>query len=222
MTAIAERRTWVRALAVGAIVVASALGFAAPAQAHNYIVSSTPEEGGVLTELPEQFSLTTNGPLLDLSGDASGFAFRVVDAAGLYYGDGCITVSGSSMYLGAALGEPGDYLVQWQFVSEDGHTLSGEFGFTWAPTADAVLSEGSSTVPVCGAATEEPTTTPESPSPGDTLEGTPDVAAPGDATSIDSDLPWILGAAGILVIAAVTIVVLVRRRAPGDASGSER
>lgn len=218
MTAIAERRTWVRALAVGAIAVASALGFAAPAQAHNYIVSSTPEEGGVLTELPEQFSITTNGPLLDLSGDASGFAFRVVDAAGLYYGDGCVTVSGSSMYLGAALGEPGDYLVQWQFVSEDGHTLSGEFGFTWAPAGDAVLSEGSSTVPGCGVATEEPTTTAESPSPGDT----PDVAAPGDATSIDSDVLWILGAAGILVIAAVVTVVLVRRRGPGDTSGSER
>ncbi len=214
MTTIADRRTWVRALAVGAIVVASALGFAAPAQAHNYIVSSTPEEGAVLTELPEQFSLTTNGPLLDLSGDASGFAFRVVDAAGLYYGDGCVTVSGSSMYLGAALGESGDYLVQWQFVSEDGHTLSGEFGFTWAPAADTVLSEGSSTVPVCGAVTEEPTTAPESPSP--------DVATPEDATSIDPDLPWILGAAGILVIAAVVTVVLVRRRAPGDTSGSER
>ncbi len=218
MTTIAERRTWVRALVVGAIVVVSALGFAAPAQAHNYIVSSTPEEGGVLTELPEQFSLTTNGPLLDLSGDASGFALRVVDAAGLYYGDGCVTVSGSSMYLAAALGEPGDYLVQWQFVSEDGHTLSGEFGFTWAPASDTPVSEGSPTVPVCGVVTEEATTPPESPTP----EDTPDVAAPGDATSIDPDLPWILGAVGILVIAAVVTVVLVRRRAPGDTSGSER
>jgi methionine-rich copper-binding protein CopC len=218
VTTIAERRIWVRALAVGAIVVASALGFAAPAQAHNYIVSSTPEEGGVLTELPEQFSITTNGPLLDLSGDASGFAFRVVDAAGLYYGDGCVTVSGSSMYLGAALGEPGDYLVQWQFVSEDGHTLSGEFGFTWAPAGDAVLSEGSSTVPECGVVTEESTAAPEPPSPQDT----PDVAVPDDATSIDSDVLWIVGAAGILVIAAVVTVVLVRRRGPGNTSGSER
>ncbi len=218
MTTIADRRAWARALAVGAIVVASALGFAAPAQAHNYIVSSTPEEGAVLAELPEQFSLTTNGPLLDLSGDASGFAFRVVDAAGLYYGDGCITVSGSSMYMGASLGEPGDYLVLWQLVSEDGHTLSGEFGFTWAPAADTPVSEGSPTVPVCGGVTEEPTPSPGSPTPDDT----PDVAAPEDAASIDSDLPWILGAGGILVIAAVTTVVLVRRRAPGGTSGSER
>ncbi len=208
MTTIADRRAWARALAVGAIVVASALGFAAPAQAHNYIVSSTPEEGAVLTELPEQFSLTTNGPLLDLSGDASGFAFRVVDAAGLYYGDGCITVSGSSMYLGASLGEPGDYLVQWQFVSEDGHTLSGEYGFTWAPAADAMLSEGSSAVPGCGVA-EAPTTASESPAPEAT---NPDAATPTDAASIDSDLPWILGAGSILVIAAVVTVVLLRTR----------
>ena len=122
----------------GVVVVAGAtlLG-AAPAQAHNFLVSSTPAADEVVTALPETFSVTTNGPLLDLSGTGAGFAIQVTDATGAFYGDGCMTVSGSTLSTPAALGAAGTYRFVWQVISEDGHTVSDEFTFEWAPAADA-------------------------------------------------------------------------------------
>ena len=118
------------ALALAGTVV---LGTAAPAQAHNFLVSSTPAAGELVTTLPEAISVTTNGPLLDLSGTGAGFAIQVTDAAGTFYGDGCLTVSGASLSTPAALGAAGTYRVVWQVVSEDGHTVSDEFTFEWSP-----------------------------------------------------------------------------------------
>ena len=137
--------------AVGALVaVLPVLGLAAPAQAHNYLVSSTPEDGATLTELPEDFSVTTNDQLLDLVGDGTGFGLQIVDDAGRYYGDGCFTISDATLSVPAALGKPGDYTFIWQVVSADGHPVSDEFDFTWAPSGDFAASEGASAPPVCG------------------------------------------------------------------------
>ncbi len=61
------------AIAGGAV-----LGLAAPASAHNYLVSSTPQVGGTLTALPDRFDITTNDRLLEIGGSDSGFAFRVL------------------------------------------------------------------------------------------------------------------------------------------------
>ncbi|CAN5390251.1 hypothetical protein BH11ACT5_BH11ACT5_19840 [soil metagenome] len=107
----------IRATAFGALVVAAAVrGLPAQAQAHNYLVSSTPAEGSTLTELPAEFSVTTNGPLLSLDGSVNCFAMEIKDADGLYYGDGCVTVSGSTLSEPAALGAAGDYTMLWQLI----------------------------------------------------------------------------------------------------------
>ncbi len=188
-------RTLFGSLVVGVLVAGSALGLAAPAQAHNYPVASTPDEGSTITELPDRFSITTNAPLLDLSGNGNGFALQVVDAEGQYYGDGCVTVEGSSVYTIAALGEAGDYRMLWQVVSEDAHSVSGEVAFTWNPSDPAQQSEGSATPPACAAAGEEPV---------------PEVETP--AAYVDnSDALWIGGAiVAVLVAALVTFLVLRR------------
>jgi methionine-rich copper-binding protein CopC len=139
------------ALLIGAAALAAApaLLIAGPAQAHNYLVSSTPEEGGTLTELPDRFEITTNGALLNLGGSTGAFALQVTDADGLYYGDGCLDVTGPSMSTAAALGAPGTYTVQWQVVSADGHSVSDEYAFDWAPSTAGQESTGSATTPVC-------------------------------------------------------------------------
>src|SRR5690606_518500 len=118
-----------RALGALGLALVAVLGLGAPAQAHNWVVSTTPAEGETLAELPESFEIRSNDALLDVTGTGSGFAFLVQDAEGLYYGDGCVRVVGPSMFTTAALGEPGPYTVSWQFVSADGHTLSGSYGF---------------------------------------------------------------------------------------------
>jgi len=170
------------------------LATATPASAHNYLVSSTPAAGETLTELPEHFSVTTNEPLLDLGGDGSGFGIEVIDADGLYYGDGCVTVEGPSVYTVPALGEAGTYRLVYQVVSADGHPVSDEFTFDWAPGAEFAASAGSATPGDCNGLYAR----------GDGAEGA------AEAASVDlGTVLWIGGAllaVGIAVI--VTLIVL--------------
>jgi methionine-rich copper-binding protein CopC len=139
------------ALAIGGIVVtASVLGIASPAFAHNFLVSSNPAAGQTLTKLPSKFIITTNEGLLDLSGHGAGFAFDVEDAHHLFYGDGCVTVTGPSMSIAPVIGKAGKYTVIWQIVSADGHIVSNHFTFTWAPSGSFTPAVGASHPQDCG------------------------------------------------------------------------
>ncbi|SOE70390.1 hypothetical protein SAMN06296378_2215 [Salinibacterium xinjiangense] len=188
--------------AAGALAVAAALvlAVATPASAHDYLVSSNPEENSTITEVPESFSVTTDEALLDLSKDGSGFAIEVTDADGLFYGDGCVSIVDSTVSVGSSLGDAGDYRMLWQLVSADGHTVSGEVDFAWAPSTDAVTSPGSATAPDCGgqavAAPPESSTAP---------------VVRGDANL--GDVLWIGGAIAVVLVAgAVALFVATRRR----------
>ena len=190
------------------------LGLATAAQAHNYLVDSTPASGETLTELPETFSITTNEALLDLGGEGAGFALEVVDSDGLYYGDGCVTVEGATMSVTPAIGAAGDYTVVWQGVSADGHTVSAEFPFVWAPTDPSVATEGSATPVTCatagGSDSAEDNTAAEgsdADAPADSPATTPQ--APTDANL--SDVLWI-GGSVVLVGLVVGITLLVSGR----------
>src|SRR5690606_3472111 len=72
-----------------------------PASAHNVLVASTPSAGESLGELPDEFSVTTNEPMLALEG-SQGFALQVRDEAGFYCGDGCVEVVDATMSAVAA------------------------------------------------------------------------------------------------------------------------
>ena len=195
------RTTAIRATALGALVVlASVLGLSAPAQAHNYLVSSSPSEGETLTELPAEFSVTTNGPLLSLDGSVSGFALEIRDSAGLYYGDGCVTVSGATLSEASApLGERGEYSMLWQLVSADGHTVSGQVDFTWDPVDGAEPAAGAASPATCGNEAAVPATS----SPQETR-----------ANADLGDVLWIGGAiVALLVAGLVTFLVVTRRKA---------
>ena len=178
-----------RLAAAIALAVVAVLATAGPASAHNYLVSSTPEAGETLTALPEHFSVTTNEPLLDLGGDGSGFGIEIIDAAGLYYGDGCVTVEGPSVYTLAELGEAGTYRLVYQVVSADGHTVSDEFTFDWAPGAEFAASAGSATPGDCNGLYAR----------GDGAEAKPDAAS--------VDLSAVLGSGGALLADGIAVVV---------------
>ena len=186
-----------RAAALGALVIAvSILALATPAQAHNYLVSSTPSEGQILTELPPEFSVTTNGPLLTIEGSISGFGLEIRGADGLYYGDGCVTVLGASISEKAVLGPAGDYTMLWQLISDDGHTVSGEVNFSWAPDATFQPAEGTSAPATCGNGTAVPVASGPEP--------THDNANLGDVL-------WIGGTIGGLLLAALVTFLIVTR-----------
>ena len=168
---------------------------ASPASAHNYLVDSTPTAGETLTALPEHFSVTTNEPLLDLGGDGSGFGIEIIDAAGLYYGDGCVTVEGPSVYTEPSIGEAGTYTLVYQVVSADGHTVSDEFTFDWAPGAEFAASAGSATPGDCNGLYAR----------GDGADG------PAAAASIDlGTVLWIGGALLAVGIAVVVTLIVLR------------
>jgi len=133
--------------ATAALSAALVLGLAAPASAHDYVVDSTPSDGATITALPEAWTVTANNPLLTLEGNDGAFAIVVTDAEGLYYGDGCVEVSGATMTAPAVLGEPGAYEMTFQYVSSDGHTLSETYAFTYAPEAEEPVTEGSAAAP---------------------------------------------------------------------------
>jgi methionine-rich copper-binding protein CopC len=126
------------------LVFASVLGIAAPAFAHNFLVSSDPAAGQTLTKLPSKFIITTNEGLLDLSGHGAGFAFDVEDSNHRFYGNGCVTVTGPSMSIAPVIGAAGTYTVVWQIVSADGHIVSNQYTFTWAPQGPFTPAVGTS------------------------------------------------------------------------------
>ncbi|MDI2097805.1 copper resistance CopC family protein [Ruicaihuangia caeni] len=197
-----------RPLAVAAASAALLLLAAGPAAAHSTVVDSTPSEGEVLTTLPDQFSVTADEELLDLGGEGNGFAMVVQDAEGLYYGDGCATISGDTMTAPALLGEPGEYTLTYQLVSGDGHPLSGVIGFEWAPDGDFEASAGSQTAGACVGSNGDQ---------ADDQHGEQadqqDPAAEGDAAA-PSTLPFfVAGGVALLFIAGGITFALVRRSA---------
>lgn len=202
------RRTGLGALSALGLALAATIAISGPAQAHNWIISATPAEGETLTELPEAFEIRTNDALLDLGGVGGKFAFLIQDAAALYYGDGCVRVVGPSMFTTPVLGEAGDYTVVWQYVSADGHTLSGDYGFTWAPEGDFVPATGSVHRPSCGAdedGSEEGV--------GDDEAST----APNHEGGISEDTWWLIAAGGAVIASGIASWILARqRRRPTD------
>ena len=197
-----------RVLATGVLALAGVLLFAAPAQAHSYLVSSTPAADETLTELPAEFSISMNENLADLTGDGTGFGMLVQDAAGRYYGDGCVTISGATLSTPAALGEAGTYRLSYGVISADLHPVEDEITFEWAPGEGFAPQAGSTDKPNCGgeATPAEPAET-----------GAPD-AAPDAA--ISSDVFWIGG--GILaVLVAVGVTLLLVRPRKEDSTPAE-
>lgn len=183
--------------AVAAFGLAASIAIATPAIAHNFYVSSTPGIDETLTAVPSEFIVTTNDNLLDLDGAVGGFFLKVTGPDGLYYGDGCVSVQGASASMPAALGPAGDYTLDWQVVSADGHTVSDRIPFTWQPAAgQESTTEGSTTVPNCGG---EVVTAPRSP-------GT---SASDDA---NADILWIGGAVLAVALAVVATLLLLRAR----------
>jgi methionine-rich copper-binding protein CopC len=185
------------------VALASVLVIAGPAQAHNYLVSSTPSAGETLKTLPKDFDVITNGVLLNLNKDGSGFALQIRDAKGLYYGDGCVKVNGPGISMAAAIGAPGPYTITWQVISTDGHTVSYTFPFTWAGTTGE--SAGQKSAPDCHGKYHF------------TKGGLPPAnSGTGTQTVSNGTLTTVLWIGGVIVLVGiavvVTLVVVLRRR----------
>lgn len=237
MMAMQTRRTFTSRLTVGVLGAAALIGGAAigtggfgaaPAQAHNYVVATNPAADATLSEQPGTISVTTNNALIDVGGQSD--VLQVTGPSG-YYGDGCTLVDGPTASMATVLGEPGVYTVLWQVVSTDGHPVSGQFTFTWQPAEGQELGGASAEVPVCGQqsppatspSTTEPTDEASTPPSHESTPSTaPEDAARDDAASTAVGVIAGIGSAlAVLVIAAVVVVLVSRRRsklAQGDSA----
>lgn len=177
---------------VALIAAALSLGFPAFAFAHNVVEDRDPAADSVVTTSPVTVSISTNDSFLDTGDATRGFAIVARDAAGLYYGDGCVSITEATMTATVALGEGGTYSVLYQFVSADGHTLQDAYTVVFEPSPDHVPAAGLSTAPVCGDTTEE--------LPSE--QTTPEPIAPIVADDSVSLIPIV---AGVSVLAAVLI-----------------
>jgi len=202
------------AVVLGAAIVVGSVLVAAPAQAHDSVIASTPAADAVVTELPEVFSVTMNENVLDLSGDGSTAFIQVTDAVGRYYGDGCVTIAGPTVSMPATLGDPGTYRVVWQLTSSDGHPTDEEFSFAWDPAVGVETVAGSATPPVCGVDSGEEAvdeTTDPSAAPSATAEAPVDEPAEQPAGNADW-LVWGGIALGVTALAVASALLLTRRR----------
>lgn len=183
-------------LAAVAVATVAAIAVAAPASAHDTIMSSTPAADSQLTTAPTEVVLTFSNNLISLD-ENSGTAMTVADESGEDWVAGEPTITADSVTVPLAEGMPnGAYTVTWQVVSSDGHPTSGEYSFSLA--APEAPTEPSATAP-------ESTAPDQSAEPSQTAES----AEPAETAS----WPLLIGLGAVLLVAIVVfIVILVRRR----------
>jgi len=105
---------------------------ATPASAHTSLVSSLPESGAVLNEVPSEVRLKFNEDLL-LIDTKNPNRIEVINGIGQVV-SGMTMVDGPEIYTPLDLSfEPsGEYTVKYRVVSADGHPIEGDYQFTVA------------------------------------------------------------------------------------------
>ncbi|WP_225754789.1 copper resistance CopC family protein [Actinotalea sp. Marseille-Q4924] len=173
---------------------------AAPAAAHDRLLSSDPADGAVLDAGPAAVVLTFSSDQLPV-----GAAVVVRDAAGTDRTDGTPTVSGPTVTQTLQPLPAGAYAVQWRSVSADGHPIEGAFAFE-------VTGGAGGDEPVAPAApTEEPGAqgTDDDPPAAEEAAAVPAEATGGEGTA------WrgpVVAVAGVVALGAALAVAVRRSR----------
>ncbi|GAA2411880.1 copper resistance CopC family protein [Nonomuraea africana] len=171
----------------------AALGLAVtPAQAHNVLTGSDPEEGARLQSAPSQVTLEFDQAV------RQGFAqVTVTGPDGGRWEAAQASVSGSKVVTKLRpLGPAGDYVIGYRILSADGHPVSGKVTF-------ALTVAGPGT-----AASQAPAAQPAAQA-GDLSAQAAEAAANGGAGMA---IVWVVGA---LVLLGGGTVVALRRANPG-------
>lgn len=132
MNSTIPRRARLLAVPLGLLLLASGV-LASPASAHASLVSTTPGDGEVLAEAPEDISLTFTESV------------RLTDGIELLTGNGtavAVDVSASDEVVTLTPQAPltdGTYVVGWRVISADSHPIAGGLSFSvGAPSATTV------------------------------------------------------------------------------------
>ena len=193
----------------GALLLAALLALPVPAQAHDTLLSSDPEDGASLETSPEEITLTYSADVLEVSP-----LVRISDENGDELAEIVPTVEGPVAT--ATLEEPlpaGTHTVQWRVVSSDGHPIEGTFTLTVEQdseepagaedtaeeTAEPTASDGGGADPA--SQEEEPSSEEAAPISEDGAEGSGGLS-----------MPLLLGILGVVVVGAVIAGLVIMRR----------
>jgi methionine-rich copper-binding protein CopC len=185
---------------VTAVLVAAAFVLfpAAGAQAHDELLSHTPEDGATVETMPEELTLTfSNVPV------ALGSVVQIQDSSGTNWADGEVQITDTEVSQPIKADAPaGEYSVVWRVVSSDAHPIEGNFSFTVESGAEGTEGASAGAGADAGAGTPEPIETQENPAD-----------EPAGFTVAGQTVPWsVLGMVAVLVVLAVVIGVTAKRR----------
>lgn len=134
-------RTLSHSLAAFAAAAALVLVAAAPASAHDELLTSDPAPGDAVAVAPEEIVLTFSSDVMSV-----GAAIIVADADGTDWVGGDPVMDGTvvTVPLQSDMPESG-YEVRWRVVSSDGHPISGIIPFTVGDAAPIVRESAPAT-----------------------------------------------------------------------------
>ncbi|MEJ5867400.1 copper resistance CopC family protein [Pseudokineococcus sp. 5B2Z-1] len=199
-------------LAAGLVVVG-----APAASAHDRLIGSDPESGGVLDAVPAEAVLTFSSEVQELG---TVLELQAADGSSIA---GETAVSGRDVSVPLPSDLPsGEYAVVYRVTSSDGHPISGEIPFSLevaAPATPAPSASPSSSPSPSPSPSASPTPTPsESAGAGSTSSPTTSAADDAEATSAESgdDVPWapVVVVLVVVVLGGLAAAVLGRRRGP--------
>lgn len=179
----------------------SVFAFAAPASAHDQLVSSNPEDGSKLDKQPEWIEMMFSGDVQEVGSEVK----VVTDDKDVSAGE--LAVDGKKLTVALPDNlKPGDYKVTWRVVSADGHPISGDFDFTLndAEGAGGAVEE-SSQAGLGGGVVDEP---------GKNTEDRGQIGESADSDSgMSTPMIVLLSVGGLAII--VIVILLMRRKAQG-------
>lgn len=193
-----------------ALLLAVLLALPVPAQAHDTLLSSDPEDGASLETSPEQIALTYSADILEVSP-----LVRISDENGDELAEIVPTVEGPVAT--ATLEEPlpaGTHTVQWRVVSSDGHPIEGTFTLTVEQDAEEpagaedTAEETAEPAASDAGGAEQATQETEPTSEESAEESTQESAEEGGGLS----MPLLLGILGVVVVGAVIAGLVIMRR----------
>lgn len=170
----------------------SALAAAESAAAHDALLSSSPADGETVTDELSQITLTfSNTPMAGVE-----HIIQVTDPTGNIVSNGETVISGNDLTTEFVPAMEGAHDVAWQAVSVDGHTISGEFVFTYAGPLVPEASPSS--------APETSTTAPDP---------TPAAVDADESESEETGASLIWAVLAVLLIVVVIVIGVILRRA---------
>jgi methionine-rich copper-binding protein CopC len=180
-----------------------------PAWAHAQLLGSSPAADSAVAKTPATVTLNFDSPV------RQGYTTVVVAGLdGTSYSEGAPTVVGDDVRQKVGPLPRGRIQVTWRAVAADGAPLQGRYTFTNADRTAAAQPSPARTAP-------SPPGAPDSPSPEAQASAPPARSGTSAGSLAAEDWPW-WAAAGALVAATITIVVVGARRSAAVPGRSRR